>query len=123
MKYLGSLFIFITVLLTVHTVLSETVDRKKLVVRNGILYKHFSSVPYSGIVTGQWAGKLVDGKKFGPWKTYWLNGSLASEGKYISGGIKTGVWKHYDTDGRVVSKYTYSAEESLRDKAKGNDED
>ncbi len=116
-------FIFVIAFLAANTVLSETLDRQRLVERNGILYKHFSSVPYTGTVTGRWSGKLVDGKRFGPWKTFWFNGSLASEGKYITGGVKTGVWKHYDTNGRVISKYTYTAEESLRDKAKADDKD
>ena len=120
MKQLVLSFLTILFFLTTSVVLGETLDKGYLVERNGLLYKHFSSVPFTGKVTGGWSGKLVDGKKFGNWKTYWLNGNLASEGKYIEGGIKSGVWKHYDANGNLISKHTYVAHESLREKAKGD---
>ena len=120
MKQLFLSFLTILFILTTSVVLGEALNKRYLVERNGLLYKHFSSVPFTGKVLGQWTGKLVDGQKFGKWKTYWLNGSLASEGEYISGGIRSGVWKHYDANGNLISKYTHFAEESLRDKAKGD---
>jgi hypothetical protein len=43
---------------------------KDLVVRDGIHYKKFSDVPFTGKVTGKSQGLLKDGKKHGPWVSY-----------------------------------------------------
>ena len=120
MKQLFLSFLTIICLLATSVVLGETIDRERLVERNGLLYKSFSPVPFSGKVTGQWSGNIVNGKKIGLWKTYWLNGSLASEGKYAEGGQKVGVWKTFNGEGYLTSKYTYTDDVSLREKAKGD---
>ncbi len=123
MKPLFLSFLTIIFLLNASVVWGETVDRRKLVVRNGIVYKNFSDVPYTGKVTGWWAGKIVNGHQIGPWKKYWMNGKLSSEGNYSEGGIKNGLWKFYDVNGYLSHKKTYSTEESLRDKAKSSEGD
>ena len=107
MKSLFLSLLGILYLLTASVVLGETIDRRRLVERNGLVYKSFSPVPYSGKVTGLWLGEVVNGLKFGSWKTYWLNGSVASEGRYGVGGKKVGVWKYFNGNGDLSSKYTY----------------
>ena len=114
MKQLFLSFLTIIFLLTASVALGETVDRQRLVERNGFVYKNFSPVPFTGKVTGRWSGKIVDGRKIGLWKTYWLNGSLASEGKYGDVGQKVGVWKVFNGEGHLFSKYIY-LEEELKD--------
>ena len=94
--------------------MGETIDRRRLVERNGLLYKSFSPVPYSGKVSGLWIGEVVNGLKYGNWKSYWLNGSVASEGKYGEGGIKVGVWKYFNGDGHLSSEYTYQEGKSIK---------
>ena len=111
MKQLFLSFLTVIFLLTASAVFGETLDRKRLVERNGLLYKNYLSVPYTGKVTGRWSGKIVDGRKIGLWKTYWLNGSLASEGTYGNEGQKIGVWKIFNGDGRLSSKFTYLEDE------------
>ena len=107
MKQLFFSFLTIIIFLTASVVLGDTLDKRYLVERNGLLYKNFSPLPFTGKVTGRWSGKVVDGHKIGLWKTYWLNGSLASEGKYGNSGEKVGVWKMFNGEGHLLSKYTY----------------
>ena len=107
MKPLFLSLLSIVYLLTASVVLGETIDRRRLVERNGLVYKSFSPVPYSGRVTGLWLGEIVSGLKYGIWKTYWLNGSMASEGKYGQTGQKVGVWKYFNGEGHLSSEYNY----------------
>ena len=114
MKPLFLSLLSIVYLLTASVVLGETIDRRRLVERNGLVYKSFSPVPYSGNVTGLWLGEIVSGLKYGIWKTYWLNGSMASEGKYDEKGQKVGVWKYFKGDGHLSSEYNYTEKNSTK---------
>jgi hypothetical protein len=53
-----------------------------LVKRDGIHYKKFSEVPFTGKVTGKTQGTFRNGKKHGPWVKYHDNGQLASKGSF-----------------------------------------
>ena len=59
---------------------SETLD--DLVEREGIPYKKFSDVPFTGKVEGERQGSFKNGLKEGPWISYWKNGQLSSKGNY-----------------------------------------
>ena len=67
---------------------SEQIDAKDLILREGLHYKKFSDVPFSGKVTGGKQGTLQNGKKEGPWVTYNDNGQLFSK-VYYKDGVKT----------------------------------
>ena len=108
MKRLTLSFTAVFFLLTIEVAWSETVKRQYLVARNGVLYKQFSDVPYTGKVSGLWSGKVVDGIKVGSWKTYWMNGKLASQGKFSETGKELGFWKYYNPKGTFISKYNFS---------------
>ena len=71
----------------------ETMD--DLVIRDGIHYKKFSDVPFTGKVTGKLQGTFRNGKWDGPDVGYWDNGQLFNKGTY-----KDGKW-----DGPYVSYY------------------
>ena len=114
MKPLFLSLLSIVYLLIASVAWGETIDRRRLVERNGLVYKSFSPVPYSGQVTGLWLGEIVSGRKYGSWKTYWLNGSMASEGKYGEGGQKVGVWKYFKGDGHLSSEYNYTEKNSTK---------
>jgi hypothetical protein len=43
---------------------------KDLVEREGLFYKKFSDVPFTGKTTGNEQGSLKNGKKDGPWVYY-----------------------------------------------------
>ena len=77
---------------------SETFD--DLVERDGIYYKKFSDVPFSGKLTGKDKGLIKNGKREGVWFSYWNNGQLWSKGNYKNG-KKEGKWVNYYEDGKV----------------------
>ena len=58
----------------------ETMD--ELVKRDGIYYKKFTDVPFTGKITGQEQGSLKDGKKHGPWMRYHDNGKWSDKGTF-----------------------------------------
>ena len=47
-----------------------------LVYRDGIAYKKFSDVPFSGKVTGPFNGSIKNGKREGVWVCYYGDGQL-----------------------------------------------
>ena len=82
----------------------ETMD--DLVKRDGIHYKKFSDVPFTGKVTGKSQGSLKNGKRVGPWVTYHDNGQLESKHNYEDG-IRHGPWVDYWKSGKLKFKRTY----------------
>jgi antitoxin component YwqK of YwqJK toxin-antitoxin module len=107
---------------------SETIG--DLVQREGIYYKQFTDVPFSGKVTGGQQGSLKNGRKDGAWVGYWSNGQLSYKENYKNGkedgawigywengqlrykhnyknGTREGVWVYYRDNGQLASKNTY----------------
>ena len=83
----------------------EVVTIDDLVEREGIYYKKFTDVPFSGKVTGIEQGTFKNGKKEGPWVDYWSSGRLREKGDYKNGN-NDGPWVVYDADGTVIKKLT-----------------
>ena len=83
---------------------SETFD--DLVERDGIYYKKFSDVPFSGKLTGKNKGLIKNGKREGVWFSYWNNGQLYSKGNYKNG-KKEGAWVFYWDIGQLMRKGNY----------------
>ena len=54
--------------------LGETIDDLKK--RDGLYYKNFSDVPFTGNITGKTQGEIKNGKEVGPWVYYHDNGQL-----------------------------------------------
>jgi hypothetical protein len=77
-----------------------------LVEREGIHYKKFSNVPFTGKVTGETQGSIKDGKEHGPWVTYWDNGQLRTKGTYKDE-KRDGPWVTYWFNGQLRTKGTY----------------
>jgi hypothetical protein len=66
-----------------------------LVKRDGLYYKKFTDVPFSGEVADQATGGVfTNGKKEGLWVEYWENGQLQKKGTYENG-KKEGTWVTY----------------------------
>ena len=80
--------------------LGETVKFEDLVVTDGLHYKKFSQVPFTGEVTGNYQGKLKNGKWEGPWVEYYDSGQLFSKGTFKNG-KREGPWVYYHEDGTV----------------------
>jgi hypothetical protein len=82
----------------------ETTDG--LVKRDGIYYKKFTDVPFTGKTTGKEQGSFRDGKRVGPWVKYHDNGQLYSKGT-IKDGKEDGPWVRYWDNGKLESKGIY----------------
>ena len=76
--------------------LGETM--KDLVERDGLFYKEFTDVPFTGNLTGKTQGTIKNGNKVGPWVRYHDNGQLKEKGTFKDG-EKVGSWVHYTSDG------------------------
>ena len=63
--------------------LGETMD--DLVKRDGLYYKNFTDVPFTGNLTGKTQGTIRNGKKDGPWVKYRDTGQLWTKGTYKDG--------------------------------------
>ena len=77
-----------------------------LVKRDGLYYKKFSDVPFTGEIEGSIQGRFKNGKKEGPWVSYWSNGQLDNKGDYKNG-KREGPWVGYYENGQLRSKGAY----------------
>ena len=97
---------------------------------NGLVYKKYTEVPFTGKLTGKNQGSFrngmrvglwfhyhrdgwlyskgisKDGKKHGPWVRHRYNGHLMSKGTYKDG-KKHGPWFRYRYNGQLMGKGTY----------------
>ena len=72
----------------------ETVKWGDIVERGGVHYKKFTDVPFTGKTTGEFQGKLKNGKKEGPWVRYYKNGRKE--------GLGVGLYP----DGTLIEQWT-----------------
>ena len=86
--------------------LGEEVTWDDLVRTNGLMYKKFTDVPFTGKTTGQIQGSFKDGVADGPWVEYWDNGRLQSK-IFYKNGEKEGPSVWYYDDGQVRQKGDY----------------
>ena len=96
----------LVVLLFPALALGGEVKIEDLVETDGLYYKKFSDVPFTGKVTGRTQGSFKDGKKDGPWVRYHDNGQLWFKGTYKDGKWD-GPWVSYWENGQLESKGTY----------------
>ena len=82
-----------------------------LVEREGLYYKKFSDVPFSGEVTEDrflfpTQGSFKNGERDGLWVRSWFNRKLKEKGTYKKG-VEDGPWVSYDNKGQLNEKGTY----------------
>ena len=77
-----------------------------LVKRDGLYYRKYTNVPFSGTVTGQHQGTIKDGKEHGPWVRYHENGQLKSKYTYKDGEYD-GPFIVYHQNGQLEFKGSY----------------
>ena len=75
-------------------------------VRNGLWYKQFTDVPFTGEITGKRQGSIKNGKKDGAWVYYSDSGQIVRKGNWKNG-HKEGAWVSYDKGGQVGLKGNY----------------
>ena len=97
--------ILLMVFLLPSLALGQEVTMDDLVITNGLYYKKFINVPFTGEVTGLEQGQFKDGKPDGPWVFYYDNGQLSLEGTYKDGKAD-GPWISFNKDGTVDEKNT-----------------
>ena len=107
MKRILASLVFMVLLLPALA-LGETM--KDLVERDGLFYKEFTDVPFTGNITGKTRGTIRNGKKNGPWvynwksgQFYWNKGQLWKKGTYRDG-KKEGRWVEYSGNGQLFFK-------------------
>ena len=90
---------------------SETLSLDDLVERNGLFYKKFTDIPFTGEVSGILevffeSGKFKNGEKNGEWLMYYDNGQLSSRFNYKDV-KKDGVFEYFHKDGHLASRGNY----------------
>ena len=89
---------------------SESID--ELVERDGLYFKKFTNIPFTGDVDGQSQGAIINGIKEGNWLEYHDNGQLHSRGRWKNG-KKEGIWFEYHKHGKLHKSSEYSDGEKL----------
>ena len=106
MKKLTSIILILFLSLLSSPSWSET-TWNDLVQRDGLWYKKFTDVPFTGkIKSGKEQGPFKDGKQEGFWIRYWDNGQLLHKGEYKNG-VRVGEWVFYKKDGTFEKKLTF----------------
>jgi antitoxin component YwqK of YwqJK toxin-antitoxin module len=95
----------LVVLLFPALALGGEVKLEDLVITNGLHYKKFTDVPFTGKVTGKTQGSFKDGKEHGPSVSYHDNGRIKEKGTYKDG-KKDGPWVTYHDNGQLWFKGT-----------------
>ena len=90
---------------------SETIE--DLVVREGVWYKKFSDIPFTGVIDGRISGKFLNGKFNGLFTHYWENGQLQTKGVYLNG-KKEGRWVYFLSDGTALRALTGTFENGVK---------
>jgi antitoxin component YwqK of YwqJK toxin-antitoxin module len=104
MKQLLLTLLTCLLLLSPNVVLSE--EQWDLMKRDGIYYKKFNDVPFSGEITGNTQVIFKNGKKEGSFFRYSSDGQLIAKGNYRNGKTE-GVWVNYHDNGQVMEKSNY----------------
>ena len=91
---------------------SETIE--DLVERNGLYYKKFTDVLFTGKISGIYKGKMKNGQLVGLWELYYENGQLRGKGTFKDGKLD-GLWVDYWSNGNVMGKtiFTDGVEQGL----------
>jgi len=74
--------------------------------QNGVYYKKFTEIPFTGDVTGKDQGRLENGLKEGFWSYFYSSGPLMRKGEYKNG-LREGSWVNYHKNGRIGWKRDY----------------
>ena len=82
---------------------AESMD--DLVERDGLYYKKFTDVPFTGKIESKlMKGSMKNGKPVGDWIGYHENGQLHFKGLHNENGEREGLWVEYRENGRLRMK-------------------
>ena len=107
--------VFLVVLLFPALALGGEVKYEDLVEREGLYYKKFTAVPFTGKITGNLQGALKNGKEEGLWVGYWdwKKGQIFYKGTFKDD-KKDGPWVGYNEDGTVDEKWTGTYKDGVK---------
>ena len=94
MKPINTLLVLLFISLLSSPSQSETYD--DLVEREGLWYKKFTDVPFTGEITGDIQGSLKNGEKEGDWVWYRENGQLFFKSNYQNGRLNGASVSYHD---------------------------
>ena len=103
MKPINSLLAMLFVSLLSSPSWSETLS--DLVFRDGLYFKKFTDVPFTGKLTGNPQGSFKNGQRDGAWVWYYDDGQLNNKGNYKKG-KRDVAWVYYREDGTVSKLMT-----------------
>ena len=101
-----TLITFFTFLFCMTSSFGWSLELKDLVILDGLYYKKFTEVPFTGKVKGQIQGSFRKGKKDGSWIEYHSNGRIDFKGEYKNG-KKDGSWILYYKNGQLHYKGSF----------------
>tara|TARA_R110000823_G_scaffold61753_1_gene146954 strand:- start:214 stop:699 length:486 start_codon:yes stop_codon:yes gene_type:complete len=103
LRYLLVLLLFLPALVS-----AETVDYSDLIDKNGVFYKKFTNVPFTGRTSGRFQWTYKDGKEHGPFEAYHENGQLQEKQTYKDGKRHGPYEKYvYHENGQLSGKVTF----------------
>ena len=103
-KTIPTIFLAFAVLFaTAGTSLGQEVTMDDLVEREGLMYRPFTTVPFTGVTTGLKQYTFKNGKRDGPFAQYHDNGQLRGKGNYTEGYLD-GPWVWYYANGELDTK-------------------
>jgi antitoxin component YwqK of YwqJK toxin-antitoxin module len=76
------------------------------VFRDGLYFKKFTDVPFTGKLTGNPQGSFKNGYQENSWISYYENGQLYYKGNFKNGWLE-GAWVWYYDDGQLNNKGNY----------------
>ena len=104
MRPINSLLAMLFVSLLSSPSWSETLS--DLVFRDGLYFKKFTDVPFTGKLTGNPQGSFKNGQREGAWVHYYENGQLEYKGNYKNG-YQENTWISYYENGQLKTKGNY----------------
>ena len=106
-KTIPTIFLVFAVLFaTAETSWGQEIDHDNLLEREGLMYRPFTTVPFTGQTTGLRQATYKNGIRHGPWVEYHENGQLHYKGNYING-ERDGAWVWYVDNGLLLLKGNY----------------
>ena len=84
----------------------ETIDYGELIERDGLFYKKFTDIPYTGKVSGERQGSMRNGKEEGEWKFYYGDNALKAKGTYKQG-KQNGNFTIYHDNSQILYQGNY----------------
>jgi len=82
------------------------INFQELIKRDGIYYKKFSDVPFTGDVFGKKKGFLKKGIPEGSWVSFYDNGQLDTKGNFKNGKME-GSWVSFYDNGQLEYKRNF----------------